>query len=83
MRAVAPTAARAACENSEGQARGSRCHAVFSSRCPMTLLAMGIFSIVFGSRGLTTAGVPYSLFVVSGLVPWFYFSNATSGASVA
>ncbi len=45
------------------------------------LLAMGIFSIVFGSRGLTTAGVPYSLFVVSGLVPWFYFSNATSGAS--
>jgi lipopolysaccharide transport system permease protein len=45
------------------------------------LLAMGIFSIVFGSRGLTTGGVPYSLFVVSGLVPWFYFSNATSGAS--
>src|SRR5579859_6240308 len=45
------------------------------------LLAMGIFSIVFGSRGLSTAGVPYSLFVVSGLVPWFYFSNATSGAS--
>ncbi len=45
------------------------------------LLAMGIFSIVFGSRGLTTSGVPYALFVVSGLVPWFYFSNATSGAS--
>jgi lipopolysaccharide transport system permease protein len=45
------------------------------------LLAMGIFSIVFGQRGLTTGGVPYPLFVVSGLVPWFYFSNATSGAS--
>src|SRR3954466_8993611 len=45
------------------------------------LLAMGIFSIVFGSRGLTTDGVPYALFVVSGLVPWFYFANATSGAS--
>jgi lipopolysaccharide transport system permease protein len=45
------------------------------------LLAMGIFSIVFGSRGLTTDGVPYPLFVVSALVPWFYFSNATSGAS--
>jgi lipopolysaccharide transport system permease protein len=45
------------------------------------LLAMGIFSVVFGSRGLTTNGVPYSLFVVSGLVPWFYFANATSGAS--
>ena len=45
------------------------------------LLAMGIFSIVFGARGLTTNGIPYPLFVVSGLVPWFYFSNATSGAS--
>jgi lipopolysaccharide transport system permease protein len=45
------------------------------------LLAMGVFSIVFGQRGLATGGVPYSLFVVSGLVPWFYFSNATSGAS--
>jgi lipopolysaccharide transport system permease protein len=45
------------------------------------LLAMGIFSIVFGQRGLTTGNVPYPLFVVSGLVPWFYFSNATSGAS--
>jgi lipopolysaccharide transport system permease protein len=45
------------------------------------LLAMGIFSIVFGQRGLTTGGVPYPLFVVSALVPWFYFSNATSGAS--
>ncbi len=45
------------------------------------LLAMGIFSIVFGQRGLTTHNVPYPLFVISGLVPWFYFSNATSGAS--
>ncbi len=45
------------------------------------LLAMGIFSIVFGQRGLTTDGIAYPLFVVSGLVPWFYFSNATSGAS--
>jgi lipopolysaccharide transport system permease protein len=45
------------------------------------LLAMGIFSIVFGQRGLGVDGMPYQLFVVSGLVPWFYFSNATSGAS--
>src|SRR5919107_1889853 len=45
------------------------------------LLAMGIFSIVFGSRGLATDGVLYPLFVISGLVPWFYFANATSGAS--
>jgi lipopolysaccharide transport system permease protein len=45
------------------------------------LLAMGIFTIIFGQRGLSTGGVPYPLFVVSGLVPWFYFSNATTGAS--
>jgi len=45
------------------------------------LLATGIFSIVFGSRGLAANGVPYPLFVVSGLVPWFYFANATAGAS--
>src|SRR5438876_2779641 len=45
------------------------------------LLAMGIFSIVFGSRGLATDGVAYPLFVISGLVPWFYFANATASAS--
>ncbi|MBV9582645.1 MAG: ABC transporter permease [Chloroflexi bacterium] len=45
------------------------------------LLAMGVFSIVFGQRGLSTGGVPYPIFVISGLVPWFYFSNATTGAS--
>src|SRR3954447_25444284 len=45
------------------------------------LLATGIFSIVFGSRGLAANGVTYPLFVVSGLVPWFYFANATAGAS--
>ncbi|MBV9597129.1 MAG: ABC transporter permease, partial [Chloroflexi bacterium] len=45
------------------------------------LLAMGIFSIVFGQRGLASDGLPYPLFVVSALVPWFYFANATSGAS--
>jgi lipopolysaccharide transport system permease protein len=42
---------------------------------------MGIFSVVFGQRGLTSDGLPYPLFVVSALVPWFYFANATSGAS--
>jgi lipopolysaccharide transport system permease protein len=36
---------------------------------------------VFGSRGLAANGIPYPLFVVSGLVPWFYFANATAGAS--
>jgi lipopolysaccharide transport system permease protein len=46
------------------------------------LLAMGIFSIVFGQIArLPSEGVPYPLFVIAGLVPWFYFANATSGAS--
>jgi lipopolysaccharide transport system permease protein len=46
------------------------------------LLAMGIFSIVFGQiAGLPSEGVPYPLFVIAGLVPWFYFANATAGAS--
>jgi lipopolysaccharide transport system permease protein len=46
------------------------------------LLAMGIFSIIFGGIArLPSEGVPYPLFVVAGLVPWFYFANATSGAS--
>ena len=46
------------------------------------LLAMGIFSFVFGQIArLPSDGVPYPLFVFAGLVPWFYFANATSGAS--
>src|SRR5690242_21058262 len=46
------------------------------------LLAMVIFSFVFGGiAGLRSEGVPYPLFVIAGLVPWFYFANATSGAS--
>jgi lipopolysaccharide transport system permease protein len=46
------------------------------------LLAMGIFSIVFGQIArLPSEGAPYPLFVLAGLVPWFYFANATSGAS--
>src|SRR5918912_3269647 len=46
------------------------------------LIAMAIFSIVFGQGGRASAqGVPYALFVLAGLVPWLYFANATSGAS--
>jgi len=46
------------------------------------LLAMGIFSIIFGGIArLPSEGIPYPLFVITGLVPWFYFANATSGAS--
>src|SRR6266540_2642158 len=45
------------------------------------LLAMGIFSIEFGQRGLATGGVPYPTFVIANMVPWFFFANATAGAS--
>jgi lipopolysaccharide transport system permease protein len=46
------------------------------------LLAMGIFSVVFGQIArLPSEGVPYPVFVIAGLVPWFYFANATAGAS--
>src|ERR687884_841920 len=46
------------------------------------LLAMAIFSFVFGGIArLPSDGVPYPLFVIAGLVPWFYFANSTSGAS--
>ncbi|MBV9355424.1 MAG: ABC transporter permease [Chloroflexi bacterium] len=46
------------------------------------LAAMAIFSVVFGRlANLPSDGVPYPLFVFAGLVPWFYFANATSTAS--
>ena len=46
------------------------------------LVAMAIFSIVFGRlASLPSDNVPYPLFVFAGLVPWFYFANATSTAS--
>jgi lipopolysaccharide transport system permease protein len=46
------------------------------------LAAMAIFSLVFGRLAqLPSDGVPYPLFVFAGLVPWFYFANATATAS--
>jgi len=40
------------------------------------LLAMGIFSIVFGQRGLTTNGEAYPLIVVSALVPVVFVAKS-------
>lgn len=37
-----------------------------------------IFSIVFTTQ--TTAGVPYTLFLFVGMLPWIFFSNAVLGA---
>ena len=46
------------------------------------LVLMLLFSVVFGRfAGLPSDGAPYPLFVLSGLLPWLYFSKALSGAS--
>ena len=46
------------------------------------LVAMVIFGVVFG-RVVTipTRGIPYSLFVFAGLVPWTFYQNAVGLAS--
>ncbi len=43
-------------------------------------LTIVVFTVIFGSIAALPAdgGVPYSLFVAVGLLPWFFFSNALS-----
>ena len=44
--------------------------------------AMVVFTVVFGHvAGLTSHGLPYSLFVYTALVPWTFFSTAVTQAS--
>jgi lipopolysaccharide transport system permease protein len=46
------------------------------------LATMLIFSLFFGRvAASTTSAVPYSLFVLSGLVPWMFFSTAIATSS--
>jgi lipopolysaccharide transport system permease protein len=46
------------------------------------LVAMGVFSVVFGRfAGLPSDGLPYAVFVLAGLSIWLYFSNAVRTAS--
>jgi len=46
------------------------------------LLFMLILTVVFGRiAGLPSADVPYALLVLSGLLPWFFFSNVLSESS--
>lgn len=46
------------------------------------LLTMTILTIVFGRiANLSSGDVPYAILVFTGLLPWFFFSNATSEAS--
>jgi lipopolysaccharide transport system permease protein len=45
------------------------------------LATMLVFSLFFGRvAASTTSNVPYSLFVLAGLVPWLFFSNAIAAA---
>src|SRR5271157_3165385 len=49
------------------------------------LATMLVFSLFFGRVAANpSSGVPYSLFVLAGIVPWMFFSNAiaTAGQSV-
>lgn len=46
------------------------------------LIAMGIFSGVFGSlTNVPSNGLPYPVFVLGGLVVWFFLSNGVSAAA--
>ncbi len=45
------------------------------------LATMLVFSLFFGKvAGNPSSNVPYSLFVLAGLVPWMFFSNAIASA---
>lgn len=46
------------------------------------LTSMLIFTLIFGRvAGIRSDGSPYSLFVLAGIIPWFYFSAALSGVT--
>jgi teichoic acid transport system permease protein len=47
------------------------------------LVTIGVFWFVFamGMRTETVQGVPFLIWLICGLVPWFYFSEALAGAA--
>lgn len=46
------------------------------------LVTMVVFSLFFGRMaGLSSGSIPYPLFVLAGLLPWTFLSNAISGAA--
>lgn len=46
------------------------------------IMTMLVFTLVFGKLAkLPSEGVPYSLMVFSGMLPWFFFSSALSESS--
>jgi lipopolysaccharide transport system permease protein len=45
-------------------------------------LMMAVFTVFFGRlAGLSTTGIPQPLFFLSGILPWFFFSTAVTGAA--
>jgi lipopolysaccharide transport system permease protein len=48
------------------------------------LIAMGIFSVVFGRLAkMPSDGIPYPVWVYAGLLPWTFFSSSVSAAGGA
>ena len=48
------------------------------------LMSTFVFTLLFGNfAGVKPVGVPYELFVLAGLVPWTFFTNAVSGAGLS
>jgi len=46
------------------------------------LMSMLIFTLIFGRVAkIPTDGSPYPLFVLAGIIPWFYFAAALSGVT--
>jgi lipopolysaccharide transport system permease protein len=46
------------------------------------IILMGVFGLFFGRlAGLPSNGLPYSIFVLSALVPWTFFSSALAASS--
>src|SRR5687768_11592345 len=47
------------------------------------LFMMIIFTIFFGRlAGVGSAGIPYPLFALAGLVPWTFFANAITASGI-
>jgi lipopolysaccharide transport system permease protein len=45
------------------------------------VMMMAVFTVFFGKlAGLPSAGVPYPLFALAGLLPWMFFSSGLGGA---
>jgi lipopolysaccharide transport system permease protein len=48
------------------------------------LASMFIFTVIFGNfPGVRPSDVPYPLYIFAGLVPWTFFTNAVTSASVS